>query len=177
MYIILQLFSSVLFLSGLGLTNWQQFESYEGKFRVLTPGSMTEKVDSSHTDLGDLAYHVFYYQSEKRDADNLFYMVSYCDYPTNSIHSDSTEVLEEFFQATIETAAQSVDGKVIYSTDIDYNDYPGKFWRIEYLKGDVIIKTKAFIIGTRYYSLQTIMFKNKSLNPSSDKFFDSFRIF
>jgi hypothetical protein len=177
MYTILQLFSTVLVLSFGGLASWQTFESFECKFRVLAPGLMTEKVDSIQTDLGTLDYHVFYHKSENEDADNLFYMVSYCEYPEQSVHSDSTELLGEFFEATIQTATETVDGDLIYTTDIDYNDYPGKFWRIEYLKGNAIIKTRAFVIDSRYYSLQTIMYKNKSLNPSTEIFFDSFKVF
>lgn len=156
--------------------NWKEFKSYEGNFSVLAPGEMTQKVDTVETPVGKLAYHTFFHQSEDQKADNLFYMVSYCDYPPNSMHSDSTEILEEFFKTTIESAAFSVDGDLIYSTDVQLETYPGKFWRIEYLKGNAIIKTQAFLVGSRYYSTQTIMLKNKSLNPSSDKFFDSFRI-
>ncbi len=167
--------SSALFL-GFVNPEWKEFSSYEGKFRILAPGPMTEKVDSVETPLGTLAYHIFFHQSEDKNADNLFYMVSYCDYPAHAVHSDSTGILEDFFKTTIETATFSVDGDLIYSTDIQLDDYPGKFWRIEYLKGNAIIKTRAFLIGSRYYSTQTIMLKNKSLNPSSDKFFDSFTI-
>ncbi|RMG78204.1 MAG: hypothetical protein D6714_18500, partial [Bacteroidetes bacterium] len=150
----MQLFSTVLILGTAGTPDWQTFESYEGRFRVLAPGAMTEKIDSIQTDVGTLAYHVFFHQSDNKDADNLFYMVSYCDYPAGSVHSDSTELLAPFFEATLESAAASVDGKLIYADDIRYDDYPGKFWRIDYLDGQAIIKTKAFLVKNRYYSLQ-----------------------
>lgn len=128
MYTILQLFSSVLFLTFSGPSDWQEFKSFEGRFRVLAPGVMTEKTDTVTTELGNLDYHVFYHQTDNKDADNLFYMISYTDYPEGSVHSDSTEFLDEFFQTTLESAAAAVDGEVIYSTDIEYKDFPGKFW-------------------------------------------------
>jgi hypothetical protein len=102
-------------------------------------------------------------------------MVSYCDYPEGSIHSDSTEVLPEFFQATIESATLAVQGELIYSDPLNMESYPGWQWRIDYLDGQVTIKTRAFVVGSRYYALQTIMYKNKTFNRSSNRFFQSFQ--
>jgi hypothetical protein len=154
--------------------DWKEFKSYEGNFRVLTPAPLKEKIDSIETQIGRLAYHTFFYQSPMNDAENVLYMVSYCDYPEGTVHSDSTEMLEEFFTTTMEAAAESVDGELIYSNDVEIGEYPGKFWRINYLRGQAVIKTKAFLVKNRYYAVQTIMFREMSLNPKSNRFMDSF---
>ena len=73
---------------------WEEFKSYDGRFRVLTPGPLTQKVDSMETQVGKLAHHTFFYQPSDEKGDNLLYMLTYYDYPENSIHSDSTELLE-----------------------------------------------------------------------------------
>jgi hypothetical protein len=166
------LFSTVLFAQNA----WQEHINLEGRFHIMLPGSFTEKVDSVKTDIGTLAYHTFFLQTDEKTADNLFYMVSYCDYPASMVFADSVGLAEEFFQSTIESAAEAVKGTVAYSSDIQLDKYPGKQWRIDYLDGKAVIKNRAYLVGSRYYSLQTIAYKEKSLNNDGTKFFDSFRL-
>lgn len=153
---------------------WEEMVSQPGRFGVWTPGFMLEKVDTMKTELGEMAYHTFFFQSPVKTSDNLFYMVSYCDYPEGSVHADSTALLEEFFDVTTKEAAFSISGDLVYSNPWEWNGYPGRIWRVDYLKGEAIIKTRAFLVANRYYTMQTIMLKDKSLNPSSKRFFESF---
>lgn len=153
---------------------WEEIKSYEGKFRILSPESMIKKVDTVETQIGKLAYHTHFFQDDLQ-GENLFYMLSYCDYPEYTVHSDSTALLPDFFEATMESAAKSVNGDLLYADDFSYREYPGKVWRIDYLEGKALIKTRAYLIGRRYYALQTITLKDRSLNTASDKFLDSFR--
>jgi len=155
---------------------WIEFNSYDGRFQVLAPGLMLEKTDSIETPLGKLAYRVSFFQPEDKTAENLLYMVSWCDYPDGGIHSDSTELLKDFFEATMESAAFSVKGEVVYSDEFSLAGFPGKIWRIDYLDGAAIIKTRAFVSHNRYYALQTVSLKERHLNPAGEKFFDSFRL-
>ncbi|MFT5169115.1 MAG: hypothetical protein ACI8P3_004363 [Saprospiraceae bacterium] len=169
---------SLLFLFAFQIpVTWEWFTSETGLFSVLTPGEMIEKVEKSETAVGELSYHTFYYQPEDdKDADNFLYMVSYCDYPEGSIHSDSLELLKDFYDATIETSVHSVKGELFYQSDIKSGGYPGKIWRVNYGDNAAAIKTKAFLVKNRYYAVQTITLRDKSLNPSVDKFLDSFKI-
>jgi hypothetical protein len=171
--------SSILFLISTAIfaqNAWQEHTNPEGRFRIMLPGSFTEKVDSVKTEIGTLAYHTLFLQTNDEAADNLFYMVSYCDYPASMVFADSVGLTEEFFQSTIETAAETVKGTVAYTSDIQLDKYPGKQWRIDYLEGKAVIKNRAYLVGSRYYSLQTIAFKEKSLNADGIRFFDSFRL-
>ena len=156
--------------------SWQEHTNAEGRFRISLPGSFTEKVDSLETEVGHLVYHTFFLQTDEKTADNLFYMVSYCDYPASVVFADSVGLAEELFQTTIESAAEAMKGSVAYSSDIQLDKYPGKQWRIDYLDGKAVIKNRAYLVGNRFYSLQTISFKEKSLNSDGTKFFDSFRL-
>ncbi|MCB0555116.1 MAG: hypothetical protein KDD02_16315 [Phaeodactylibacter sp.] len=158
---------------------WEEFKSYEGRFRVLAPGPLQHRVDSVETSIGTLAYHTYFYQPPKEEeskADNLLYMLSYCDYPENTVHSDSAALLEEFFDATIEQAVKSVKGELAYSSVQDYFGYPGRIWRIDYLNEKAVVKTRAVVVGSRYYSLQTAMVRERNLNPSANRFLDSLRL-
>lgn len=157
-------------------TGWTEFKSYDGNFRVLCPGELTEKIDTIDTEVGEVAYHTFVYQPPERDAANLVYLVSYCDYPEGIVFADSTGLVDDFFQETMDAAAFSIDGELMYSTDIQLDTFPGKLWRIDYLNGQAVIKTKAYLVGNRYYSLQTVTSKSRNINPASETFFDSFRL-
>jgi hypothetical protein len=103
-------------------------------------------------------------------------MVSYCDYPKYSIHSDSTELVKDFFKTTVETAVESVKGELSYSSDITMNEFPGRLWRVDYNDGKALIKTKSFLVKNRYYSIQVISLKDKGMNLQIDKFLDSFSL-
>lgn len=156
--------------------SWQETISMPGRFRVMAPQVLQEKTDTIYTKLGALVYHTFFFQSPDKLADNLFYMVSYCDYPPGTVHSDSSDLVEAFFDATVEEAAFSINGKLIYSEPATFQSYPGRIWRVEYLKGEAIIKTRAYLVNNRYYAIQTVMLKDKSLNQATDRFFSSFQI-
>jgi hypothetical protein len=155
---------------------WTYFQSLNGDFSIDFPdGPRLERNDTVETAIGELVYHIFLVQKDQK-ADNVMYMLSYCDYPEGTIHSDSTELLNDFFEATMDQAAKSVNGELTYFDFTWYNDYPGYFWRIDYLDGKVLIKTKAFLVDRRYYALQTVTIRPKSLNLSIDRFMDSFRV-
>ncbi|MCC6722984.1 MAG: hypothetical protein IT258_00645 [Saprospiraceae bacterium] len=155
---------------------WTEQTNQAGRFRILLPGNFTEKIDSVKTEVGPLVYHTFFLQNNDQGAENLFYMVSYCDYPASVVFADSVGLAEEIFTATIESATEAVKGALVYSSDIQMDKYPGKQWRIDYMEGKVVIKNRAYLVGNRFYSLQTIAYKEKSLNADGTKFFDSFRL-
>jgi hypothetical protein len=156
---------------------WSEYKSFDGKFLVMSPGGkMIEKLDTAKTPMGPIAYHLYYNQPDFDGAENYFYMVSYCDYPEGSVHSDSTELVQQLFTETIKEAAFSIAGKVLYQDDIKFLGYPGKLWRIDYGRGKYTIKTRAYVIGNRFYTIQTVMSRLMSLNPLSDRFLDSFKL-
>lgn len=172
-------FLSVLILSfTLPLAKWKEFSSFEGKFKVMTPtGAMTEKVSKMKTEMGELDYHQFIYKPEEKDAENVFYLVNYCEYPKGTFPSDSTDLINEFLNTTIDASAASVKGKISYQSDINQSLFKGKVWRVQYNEDKVQVKNKCFIARDRFYLLQVMTLKQHSLNTSIDKFLDSFQMF
>ena len=154
--------------------SWQPFESSAGKFRVLVPGDMQHKEQIMETAVGDLLYTTYLHQPVDKDPDNLYYAISFVDYPEHSIHSDSTDFIDDFFHYTIDTSVKSVTGELRYVDHIQLDDFPGWLWRVDYRKGEATIKTRAFLVGRRFYQVQVVMNRDKSLNTEQDKFFDSF---
>lgn len=159
-------------------STWREYKSFDGKFRVLVPeGEMTEKVSKIKTAVGELPYHTFLTRPKEKSPDNMFYLVNYCDYPKGTFPADSTELINEFLTATIESSAKSVGGSVTYSGDIEQRGSKGKIWRVQYNNDKALIKTKCYLVGDRFYMIQTMMLQNKSMNPAADKFLDSFQFY
>lgn len=164
-------------LFGQSNDSWENFTSVDGLFKVRTPGAMQHKADTVSTKIGDLVYHTYFYQKDlEEDADNFIYMVSYVDYPSTAVHSDSTDLVPEFFEATMDQAAFSIAGDIIYNNPISKDGYPGYIWRINYNGGQGVIKTKALLANNRYYSIQAVTIKEMALNSAVDRFLDSFQL-
>ncbi len=114
---------------------WWEVISYDGKFRLTVPGKMQLRSDTILTDIGRLNYHVFYHEhftesdesTAKNPEENLLFLLSIYEYPLNSIHSDSLGLLENFFEATIDGAAQGVKGELIYADDLELKGIPVKY--------------------------------------------------
>ncbi len=169
------------------LLQWKEVKSYNGRFSVLLPdGDFSEKVISIPSAIGSMEQHTFYFTPPKLDAENKFYQVTYLDYPEGTFHSDSTELRELFYQTSMEGAAQSVNGKLMYSEDISAKSYltntenqeiKGKIWRIDYNKGNSIMKSKAFLVGDRFYTISVATVKARSRNLEAQKYLDSFKLF
>ncbi len=159
-------------------STWREYKSFEGKFRVLVPeGEMIEKVSKIKTAVGELPYHTFLNRPKEKSPENVFYLVNYCDYPKGTFHPDSTELIKEFMTTTIESSAKSVGGIVTYSGDIEQLRSMGKIWRVQYNNDRALIKSKCFLVGDRFYMIQTMMLREKAMNPTADKFLDSFQFF
>ena len=157
------------------VTNWKIFDTYDGQFRIEVPGAeMDRKEKVIHTEIGEITYVTFVHQMPLKESENALYIVSYCDYPANSMHSDSTALLEDFFSNTIEKASDSVYGEIRYEDDIYYIDYPGKLFRIDYRQGTATLKSKIFVVNNRFYNIQIATTKGKSMNDAADHFLDSF---
>lgn len=171
------LFFALLPLLAFQTINWEWYTSEPGRFTVLTPGTFTLKSDTIDTEIGQMVYHTYFHQPEKvEEADNFLYMVSYVDYPEGSVHSDSTDLVAELLETSVLSSIESVKGSLYYESDISLNDFPGKIWRVNYGDDQAVIKTKAYIVYNRFYSVQTITYRDKSLNTAADKFLDSFKL-
>jgi hypothetical protein len=183
----LLLLASFALLSFDMLSQWKEIKSYNGRFSVLLPdGDFTEKVIPIPSAIGAMEQHTFYFTPPKLDAENRFYQVTYLDYPEGTFHPDSTELREIFYQTSMEGAAQSVQGKLMYSEDVNARSYltntdnqeiKGKIWRIDYNKGNSIMKSKAFLVGDRFYTISVAMIKARSRNLDAQKYLDSFKLF
>lgn len=156
---------------------WEEIRDIDGRFAILSPAAFRKTVDTIPTQVGELVFHTYFLQSPTEEADNLIYMLSYVDYPEGSLHHDSTDLVLEFLQASQEEAIATVDGELLFANDETLQGYPGRFWRIDYLDGEASIRTKTYVVGRRYYQVQTVSKTNSGLNDSSGRYLGSLRFF
>jgi hypothetical protein len=167
-----------LLLHFLPSAKWTEFKDFEGKFSVKIPcATMTPKVQTIKTPLGDLKYHSFYCTPTEDEAENKVYLISYVDYPEGVLHRDSLELRKSLFEETINSAVESVNGQLMYQDNVELKEVQGKFWRIDYNKGNAVMKSRAFIVANRFYVVQVATTKARSRNLEADKFLESFRWF
>lgn len=156
-------------------SSWQVFSPIEGRFKVNSPGKMDHQADTIDTKIGPLVYHTYFCAIGQEKVPDFVYMVSFVDYPPATVHSDSTALLTDFFAATMDQAAFSIAGEVIYQQAIRVAGFPGYLWRINY-HDDGVIKTKALLAENRYYAIQAVTHKAQALSSDVDRFLDSFQI-
>jgi hypothetical protein len=173
LFLLLVIHSSI---SSFAQKDWQEFSSEQGGFRVMVPGVMEQKEHLLTTDVGELLYTTYLLQPVSKDPDNIYYSISFVDYPENSIHSDSMAFLENFFHYTIDASVQSVHGELRYVDVLKINGFPGRLYRVDYKEGSATIKTRIYMVGNRFYQVQVVMQREKSMNKAQDTFFDSFEL-
>lgn len=171
---ILGLIISVTLLS-FTTPEWKSYRNIEGMFKVLTRGAFQEKTLKAQTAIGEITTKTFVYQPQEQE-ENLVYMITYYDFPKGSVHSDSTELLQDFFKTTIKQSAESVNGTVIYTNQLEHQGYRAWQWRVNYSEGKVAIKTRAFLINNRFYSIQTVSLAEATSNNTADFFMNSFKV-
>ncbi|MCB0706244.1 MAG: hypothetical protein KDC34_13075 [Saprospiraceae bacterium] len=153
--------------------DWQSFIAIDAGFRIKTPVSLELVEDSLQTDIGLVIHKTYYGQSEEN---RLVFLIHCYDYPEFTVHSDSTELLAEFFEATLEEAIAAVDGELKYNSPVSQQNYPGQRYRIDYLDGQASIKTQAVMIRNRFISVQVASPADLLYADLTTRFLDSFEV-
>lgn len=156
-------------------TEWMQFRNIEGRFKVLTRGNLVEKMATIETTIGTIESHQFVYQPEEKE-ENLAYIIIYYDFPEGGMHSDSTELLKDFFDTTVEEAVAKIQGTLVYQNDLEHEGYPARQWRVNYADNQVAIRSRAFMVKQRFYLLQTFSLTEVEQNNVSEYFINSFKL-
>lgn len=124
--------------------------------------------------MGSIEYHTVLHHSEEEKGVSV-YKMSYCDYPEETIHHDSSDLLQEFFAATVESSVESVDGELAYESSRQILGFPGMVWRINYNKGHAVLHSRACVVNNRYYLIQSAAPRAYALSPEMETFFNSLR--
>ncbi len=165
--------ATFLFITTISIPSWKEFRSAEGRFRVLTPGDLILKKAKIKTQVGTLDYNTYYFQTKKGGGVYTYYAIQYYDYPEGTIHQDSTALIEELMDTTVQSSLKSVKGELLYQSKVEDSNYPSRIWRMDF--GNAFAKSKCFLNKNHFIMIQYITLKsNTSLD--GDKFLNSLRI-
>lgn len=157
-------------------SNWQKFTSEEGRFSVMIPGEFVRSDKLVNTDIGEMPCTSFVFQDTFKFSKNKLYVINYCDYPVNTFHRDSIDLIEELLEISVVQENENLRGQITYDHKKRIEGYPGRMFRINYNNGNIVLKSKIFLVQDRFYTIKVYTEYKKSLNFDIDKFFNSFRL-
>ncbi|MFZ1749953.1 MAG: hypothetical protein WAU01_07165 [Saprospiraceae bacterium] len=163
------------FLHGQDATKWQIFSPPGQSFEVFVPGSMKSGEKKILTDVGYMHPVTWLYQSTDGDP-NYLYTVSYVDYPEGTFHSDSTDLIKELFDTSIDANIGDLNGQLVYQSEQPYGNHQGVIYRAAYNGNKAVVKGRMILCNDRFYAIQVFTLSEKSLNPDMDKFLNSFKL-
>lgn len=167
-------FLSLLLLNFTIDNGWYPYRSIDGRFKVMVKGEFIKRsIKMETTGFGEIQAFHFSHQPEE-GSDNLLYTIFYYDLPEGSLHSDSTELVATFLDNTVEQSVASVNGTLLYENEVFQQGFKGRSWRVHFADNTAIIRTKAFLVDNRFYTIQIVTLAENSINGSIDKFLDSF---
>jgi hypothetical protein len=161
--------------SSLAQGEWIPYKSVEGEFSILTKGLFKQAIFHADTEIGKIEMRSYAFPSEPKPKD-VVYTIMFYDFPKGSIHSDSTNLAKDFFQETVSSSAESVNGTLVYQSDIDIKGYKGKHWRINYEDGKKSIASRVYLVKNRCYILNVINPDASKSGSDANHYFNSFRL-
>lgn len=158
-------------------SNWVTIKSEEFGYSVEFPQQPKPIQQSVNTELGPMAMNMNMLDvSSIEGEDNLVYGVIQSVYPEGTIHSDSTEMLDSFFEGSVNGAVKNVRGELLSELIISLGKYPGREIKIDFQNGMAVIRMRMYLVENRTYILQTITATEKDFNKSITHFMDSFKL-
>jgi hypothetical protein len=154
---------------------WVNFAPPGENFEIEVPHEMKDGQKKILTEVGELKPTTWICQGQKGDQNHL-YLVSYVDYPTDTFHPDSTALIRDFLQASLETHINDLHGTLTYQSESPYITHPGILYRASYNDNKHVVKSRVILIGDRFYAIQVYTNSEKSLNEDMNKFLYSFRL-
>ncbi len=164
-----------IILFGFQTTDWEYHLSEDKKFSILTPGKLTTTLDTVGSAIGPIFCNNLVYQ-EKADSVAAIYSLSHCEYPSGTLHSDSTELTTLYFDSTVASMVSSIGGTLLYESEQTYAGYPGRIWKMSYDKGKKWGKFKALMVENRLYILQVRANDSVTTRDHATRFLDSFTL-
>lgn len=154
--------------------DWFYHKSKELSFNISTPCELEHKVKEVISDFGQMDVHSYYCQSDASDPNEL-YMITYTDYPPESFPSDSTDLIKEFYDQSIDQIRAQLGGELYYSSEQQINGKSGMIARITYNTGQTTCKAFVCLVENRFYAVQVFSKIESSLNDQMDRYINSFR--
>jgi hypothetical protein len=120
----------------------QQFNSTEGGFSILLPGTPKYAVETVDSAAGPLVVNTYMV-----DGFDKAYGVMYTDYPDAVLETDPQKVLD----GARDGAVTNVKGKLLSEAAMTLNGYPGREMNIS--AGQLGVRSRVYLVNKRIYSV------------------------
>jgi hypothetical protein len=152
--------------------SWRSIEMKEGQCSVLMPFKPQKLVDTLNATIGQVINYQYYARE-----DPTTFMVSFWEYPQESLPMDSVDFVQDFFEATIAESLTSTQGSLVYQIKDDFFEWPSQLWRIEFGEPKKGIKARGILVRNRFYLIQVVSLTNNfTSNPYPERFIKSFKL-
>lgn len=149
----------------------------KGGFSITVPGGlMKNTLREVETEVGRLQYHTYAVDFTTEDDRYFAFIISYTDYPEGGMHSDSADLLQDFFNVAVKESVFLMKGKLVYESEENYLAYPGLVWRINYRNDKASVRNRSLMVESRYYLLQVISGADVYSGNIAQDYLDSFRL-
>jgi len=144
-------------------------------YKIIFPNQFSKSTKVIASSLGELLMTIVSYEpSSSVNDSNYVYMIMESSYPDSTVHSNKTEMLNDFFNASINGAVKNVNGKLMEVTNAFTGKYPSRLITIDYQNGLAIINMKMILVNNNMIMIQTITSPKKFPNSKSLNFLNSF---
>jgi uncharacterized protein len=147
---------------------WRQFTSYRGAFSMRMPDDPETIIEKTGDNGKPMQVNIYKFEDR---ALNLFYMVSYYDYPETFNLTYNTTLFPELISSTV----NKFNGLLLLEKDISEAGYQGREIEIS-MDDDNIMRIRFYLIGRRLYQVALGSVGQKAYSKQSDAFLNSFRV-
>ena len=158
---------SVGFTAAAGQATWKEFQSKEGGFKILLPGTPKEqKMNIPLPNGGTIEQRQFLV-----DAGSVAHVMAFQD--NAAVADDPEKALGNVRDAV----AKNFMAKVQSSKSVKLSDkYPGLEFLIESPQPKIAYRSRAYLVGKRLYQVSVVGPMAVVTSAESDRYFDSFAL-
>lgn len=160
------------------MSDWEIFRFERGLFQIEMPELPAFSSQRLSTDLGELNMSIFMHEGEEGVDDNILYMISFTDYPTDKVNANKMDelALDEYYKGSVQTSVNNMNGKLLDEKTIDLFGHEGREIKVDYLDGQAIMRMQILLVENRMYAIQTIALAANDNNDDQKRFFNSFEL-
>jgi len=145
----------------------RDIDSTSGHMKVWLPGYPDRTDRTVESPYGPVPFHAF-----SHDGQRISCTASWAERGPSDTRTDA-----QVFEENARVVATTVDGKVLVTRDTSLGPYAGKELQLSASKPRVgSYRVRAYVVGTRIYSLTVFMMPGAEVDPEVDRFFESFAV-
>ena len=155
------------------VANWIVHDT--GSFRIEFPSGPKTDSQFVETALGNMTMHIAMQEFSGEDGNFLFGAIS-SKYPESMIHSDKKDIIDQFFDGSVEGVVSNVKGKLISDNKTELHGFPGRDIKVDFQDGLAVIRCRIYLVRNELIMIQSITTPDKQDNDGVRKFHDSFKL-